>query len=131
MLQRTNLDVSYVKFGRQRKRIFLYQIMLIRPQNILSTTYSIFSIVLLSLIYDLTFSARAVSETNQEYHCFLANTKTTFDSSERARLQSELACARQKLCLLDTDAAMRFLEIVISTIQYSYSFHLSFPSPNK
>ena len=30
-------------------------------------------------------------QTNQEYHCFLANAKTTFDSSERVRLQSELA----------------------------------------
>lgn len=49
-------------------------------------------------------------QTNQEYHCFLTNAKTTFDSSERVRLQSELASAREKLRLLDTDAAMRFLE---------------------
>lgn len=49
-------------------------------------------------------------QTNQEYHCFLANAKTTFDSSERVRLQSELASAKEKLRLLDTDAAMRFLE---------------------
>lgn len=49
-------------------------------------------------------------QTNQEYHCFLTNAKTTFDSSERVRLQSELASAREKLRLLDTDAAMHFLE---------------------
>ena len=49
-------------------------------------------------------------QTNQEYHCFLANAKTTFDSSERVRLQSELASTREKLRLLDTDAAMRFLD---------------------
>ena len=49
-------------------------------------------------------------QTDQEYHCFLTNAKTTFDSSERVRLQSELASAREKLRLLDTDAAMRFLE---------------------
>ena len=49
-------------------------------------------------------------QTNQEYHCFLANAKTTFDSSERIRLQSELASTREKLRLLDTDAAMRFLD---------------------
>lgn len=48
-------------------------------------------------------------QTNQEYHRFLANTKTTFDSSERVRLQSELASPREKLRLFDTDAAMRFL----------------------
>ncbi len=48
-------------------------------------------------------------QTNQEYHCFLANAKTTFDSSERVRLQSELASPREKLRLFDTDAAMRFL----------------------
>jgi len=42
-------------------------------------------------------------QTNQEYHCFLTNAKTTFDSSERVRLQSELASAREKLRLLDTD----------------------------
>lgn len=49
-------------------------------------------------------------QTNQEYHCFLTNAKTTFDSSERVRLQSVLASAREKLRLLDTDAAMHFLE---------------------
>lgn len=49
-------------------------------------------------------------QTNQEYHCFLANVKTAFDSSERVRLQSKLSSAREKLRLLDTDAAMRFLE---------------------
>ncbi len=49
-------------------------------------------------------------QTNQKYLCFLANAKTTFDSSEKVRLQSELASAREKLRLLDTDAAMRFLE---------------------
>lgn len=48
-------------------------------------------------------------QTNQEYHCFLANAKTTFDSSERVRLQSELASPREKLRLFNTDAAMRFL----------------------
>lgn len=48
-------------------------------------------------------------QTNQDYHCFLTNAKTTFDSSERVRLQSELAPAREKLRLFDTDAAMRFL----------------------
>lgn len=48
-------------------------------------------------------------QTNQDYHYFLANAKTTFDSSERVRLQSELAPAREKLRLFDTDAAMRFL----------------------
>lgn len=48
-------------------------------------------------------------QTNQEYLCFLASAKTIFDSSERVRLQSELASAREKLRLLDTDSTMHFL----------------------
>ena len=46
----------------------------------------------------------------QDYLYFLNESKIHFDSSERVRLQSELASAREKLRLLDTDAAMRFLE---------------------
>lgn len=46
---------------------------------------------------------------NQEYHCFLANAKTIFDSSERVWLQSELVSPQEKLRLFDTDAVMRFL----------------------
>lgn len=49
-------------------------------------------------------------QTIQEYLCFLANVKTTFDSSEKVQLQSELSSPREKLRLFDTDAAMRFLE---------------------
>lgn len=49
-------------------------------------------------------------QTNHEYHCFLADARNTFGSSERLRLQSGLASAREKLRLLDTDAAMRFLQ---------------------
>lgn len=41
-----------------------------------------------------------------EYHCFFNNAKATFDSSERVRLQTELSEPREKLRLLDTDAAI-------------------------
>lgn len=54
-------------------------------------------------------------QTNQEYHCFLTNAKTTFDSSERVRLQSELASAREKLRLLDTMLPCAFLNPFIPT----------------
>ena len=45
-----------------------------------------------------------------EYHHFLTEMKVHFDSSERARLHSELWIPRQKLRSFDTDVAMRFLE---------------------
>lgn len=44
-----------------------------------------------------------------EYHCFLNDSKSVFDSSERVRLHSELWIPWQKLRLLDTDSAMGFL----------------------
>lgn len=48
-------------------------------------------------------------QTMHDYHCFLNNIKTTFDSSERGRLHSELWLPWQKLRLLNTDKAMEFL----------------------
>ena len=44
-----------------------------------------------------------------EYHCFLNDSKSVFDSSERTRLHSELWLPWQKLRLFDTDNAMAFL----------------------
>lgn len=44
-----------------------------------------------------------------EYHCFLNDSKSVFDSSERTRLHSELWLPWQKLRLFDTDKAMAFL----------------------
>lgn len=41
--------------------------------------------------------------------CFLNNSKSVFDSSERRRLHSELWIPWQKLRLLDTDRTMAFL----------------------
>ena len=49
-------------------------------------------------------------QSNHEYLCFLNNQKASFDSSERVRLHSELLIPWQKLRLLDTDAAMLFLQ---------------------
>lgn len=45
-----------------------------------------------------------------DYRHFLNEAKISFDSSERARLHSELWLPWQKIRLFDTDLAMRFLE---------------------
>ena len=45
-----------------------------------------------------------------EYHHFLTEMKAHFDSSEKARLHSELWIPWQKLRSFDTDRAMRFPE---------------------
>lgn len=49
-----------------------------------------------------------------DYQCFLNNSKTVFDSSERQRLHSELWIPWQKLRLFNTDRAMAFLEPLYS-----------------
>ena len=49
-------------------------------------------------------------QTMNEYHYFLTEAKVSFDSSEKARLHSELWEPWQKLRLFNTDNAMRFLE---------------------
>ena len=51
----------------------------------------------------------------QDYKCFLHNSKVSFDSSERARLHTELWTPWQKLRLLDTDIAMDVLLPFYST----------------
>ena len=48
-------------------------------------------------------------QTMKEYQCFLHNCKITFDSSERARLHSELWMPWQKLRLFDMDKAFDVL----------------------
>lgn len=49
-----------------------------------------------------------------DYQCFLNNSKTVFDSSERQRLHSELWIPWQKLRLFNADRAMAFLEPLYS-----------------
>ena len=49
-------------------------------------------------------------QSHQEYLRFLHEAKISFDSSQRLRLQSELAPAREKLRLLNLDSVMLYLE---------------------
>lgn len=49
-------------------------------------------------------------QSHQEYLYFLHEAKISFDSSQRLRLQSELAPVREKLRLLDLDSVMFYLE---------------------
>lgn len=56
-------------------------------------------------------------QTNQEYHCFLANAKTTFDSSERVRLQSELASTRENSAFWTQILPCAFLTPFIPTLE--------------
>ncbi len=55
-------------------------------------------------------------QSHQEYLRFLHEAKISFDSSQRARLQSELAPSREKLRLLDLDPVMGYLKTLYSDI---------------
>ncbi len=68
---------------------------------------------------------------NRKYHCFLANAKTTFDSSERIRLQSELASPREKLRLFGTDAALFLAARLPYPAMVLLSIHISTPMDNR
>lgn len=48
-------------------------------------------------------------QSHQEYLRFLHEAKISFDSSQRTRLQTELACVREKLRLLNLDPVMEYL----------------------
>ena len=49
-------------------------------------------------------------QSHQEYQAFLHEAKIHFDSSQRARLSSELAPIREKLRLLNLDPVMEYLQ---------------------
>ena len=55
-------------------------------------------------------------QSHQEYLRSLHEAKISFDSSQRLRLQTELAQAREKLRLLNLDSVMIYLEPFYSNI---------------